>query len=64
MEDSGWKIRRRCEGLLIVQPLRPAKGLCCLQLDVWGLGVILFGMVFGYAPFGEYPQDAEAFDQR
>ena len=35
-----------------------------MQLDVWGLGVILFGMVFGYAPFGEDAQDAEAFDQR
>ena len=35
-----------------------------MQLDVWGLGVILFGMVFGYAPFGEVSQDAEDFDQR
>ena len=35
-----------------------------LQLDVWGLGIVLFGMVFGYAPFGEEAQDAEAFDQR
>ena len=35
-----------------------------MQLDVWGLGVILFGMVFGYAPFGEEAQDRDAFDQR
>ena len=33
------------------------------QLDVWGLGIVLFGMVFGYAPFGESPADEEAFDK-
>ena len=40
------------------------KELFGVQLDVWGLGIVLFGMVFGYAPFGNEPQDAEAFDQR
>ena len=34
-----------------------------LQLDVWGLGIVLFGMVFGYAPFGETPADEAAFDK-
>ena len=34
-----------------------------LQLDVWGLGIVLFGMVFGYAPFGESPADEAAFDK-
>ena len=33
------------------------------QLDVWELGIILFGMVFGYAPFGERPADEAAFDK-
>ena len=33
------------------------------QLDVWGLGIVLFGMVFGYAPFGESPADEAAFDK-
>jgi serine/threonine protein kinase len=33
------------------------------QLDVWGLGIVLFGMVFGYAPFGESPADDSAFDK-
>lgn len=36
---------------------------CVTQLDVWGLGIVMFGMVFGYAPFGEDPQTAEDFAQ-
>ena len=34
------------------------------QLDVWGLGIVLFGMVFGYAPFGDCPADEAAFDKQ
>eukprot|EP01045_Picozoa_sp_COSAG04_P031322 COSAG04_NODE_5758_length_1501_cov_1.156919_1_plen_226_part_00 len=50
---------RSCPGL------RPAPAKAnAVQLDVWGLGIVLFGMVFGYAPFGEEAQDAEAFDQK
>jgi hypothetical protein len=30
---------------------------------VWGLGIVLFGMVFGYAPFGDSPADEAAFDK-
>ena len=30
---------------------------------MWGLGIILFGMVFGYAPFGERQADEAAFDK-
>eukprot|EP01048_Picozoa_sp_COSAG05_P022933 COSAG05_NODE_4769_length_1380_cov_0.982826_1_plen_353_part_00 len=33
------------------------------KLDVWGLGVILFGLVFGKAPFGEQPATDEDFNQ-
>jgi serine/threonine protein kinase len=33
------------------------------KLDIWGLGIILFGMVFGMAPFGESPATKEDFEQ-
>jgi serine/threonine protein kinase len=33
------------------------------KLDIWGIGIILFGMLHGEAPFGDNPSVKEDFDQ-
>ena len=33
------------------------------KLDVWGLGIILFGLIFGKPPYGDQPATDEDFNQ-